>query len=266
MPVELLHSKVLTKIGSLLGEFICLEQNFVNSSNVKKLVNLELNVENIRPIKLITYQSLYNLKPEIYTGCIKDNLTIFRNHPQTDTIEFLRHLPNTCFQHKHSADIHISLNKDREGFIICNNENIESSPKHPLPLPTIQNTTEPNAQTELEVEEGEILEDNERYLELDNLTDTKISDKDEINNVKFNLEVDKKLLYNSTSEEFDNKIIMREAGISKEDIATGVEKLRDEILDTAVGQFVEECMDMNSNKEGSEEKIKESEEKTNLEK
>lgn len=71
MLVELIHSQVLKKLGDFLRGFEGLEDNFMESSNIKILANVEIGKLTFEPIKIITNYSIYEIKPEI----LMDGLT-----------------------------------------------------------------------------------------------------------------------------------------------------------------------------------------------
>ncbi|GLJ11286.1 hypothetical protein SUGI_0150600 [Cryptomeria japonica] len=64
MPVELIHNEVLKKLGEFLGGFEGLEDNYLESFDIKILANIEIGKSTFDPIKIITNHSIYEIKPE----------------------------------------------------------------------------------------------------------------------------------------------------------------------------------------------------------
>lgn len=65
MPIELIHNNVLKKLGDFIGGFESLEDNYLESSDIKILANIEIGKSTFDPIKIITNHSIYEIKPEI---------------------------------------------------------------------------------------------------------------------------------------------------------------------------------------------------------
>ncbi|GLJ45610.1 hypothetical protein SUGI_0960080 [Cryptomeria japonica] len=65
MPVELIHKEILKKLGEFLGGFEGLEDNYLESSYINILANIEIGKSTFVPIKIITNHSIYEIKPEI---------------------------------------------------------------------------------------------------------------------------------------------------------------------------------------------------------
>ncbi|GLJ44388.1 hypothetical protein SUGI_0930700 [Cryptomeria japonica] len=65
MPVELIHKEILKKLGEFLGGFEGLEDNYLESSDINILANIEIGKSTFVPIKIITNHSIYEIKPEI---------------------------------------------------------------------------------------------------------------------------------------------------------------------------------------------------------
>ncbi|GLJ10888.1 hypothetical protein SUGI_0137330 [Cryptomeria japonica] len=65
MPVELIHKEILKKLGEFLGGFEGLEDNYLESSDINILANIEIGKSTFVPIKIITNHSIYEIKLEI---------------------------------------------------------------------------------------------------------------------------------------------------------------------------------------------------------
>ncbi|GLJ16198.1 hypothetical protein SUGI_0270830 [Cryptomeria japonica] len=84
MPVELIHKEILKKLGEFLGGFEGLEDNYLESSDIKILANIEIGKSTFVPIKIIPNHSIYEIKPEITAN------------------DFI---PKTCFSSDHGSKI-----------------------------------------------------------------------------------------------------------------------------------------------------------------
>ncbi|GLJ10893.1 hypothetical protein SUGI_0137460 [Cryptomeria japonica] len=65
MLVELIHKEILKKLGEFLGGFEGLEDNYLESSDINILANIEIGKSTFVPIKIITNHSIYEIKLEI---------------------------------------------------------------------------------------------------------------------------------------------------------------------------------------------------------
>ncbi|GLJ54047.1 hypothetical protein SUGI_1156850 [Cryptomeria japonica] len=61
MPVELIHKEILKKLGEFLGGFEGLEDNYLESSDINILANIEIGKTTFVPIKIITNHSIYEI-------------------------------------------------------------------------------------------------------------------------------------------------------------------------------------------------------------
>lgn len=76
MLVELIHSQVLKKLGDFLGGFEGLEDNFMESFDIRILANVEIGKLTFEPIKIITNYSIYEIKLEILTDGLTSRTVI----------------------------------------------------------------------------------------------------------------------------------------------------------------------------------------------
>lgn len=70
MPIELMHIHTLKNLGDFLGGFEGIEDNYMDSSDIKILVRVEIDKLKFKPIKIITNHSIYRIYPEILMGNI----------------------------------------------------------------------------------------------------------------------------------------------------------------------------------------------------
>lgn len=68
LPIELMHSQVLFKLGYKLGGFVGLEETWSCSVDLKMLVDLDINLTKLSNIDFITANVKYSIKPEFYIG------------------------------------------------------------------------------------------------------------------------------------------------------------------------------------------------------
>ncbi|GLJ12740.1 hypothetical protein SUGI_0196940 [Cryptomeria japonica] len=68
MSVELIHNHTLKKLGDFLGGFEGMEENYMDSSDIKILASVEIDKLKFEPIKIITNHSIYQIHPEILMG------------------------------------------------------------------------------------------------------------------------------------------------------------------------------------------------------
>lgn len=115
MPIELIHNHTLKKLGDFLGGFEGLEDNYMESSGIKILANVEIDKLKFEPIKIITNHSIYQIQPEI----LMSDITF------KDVISLIQNIERKCTKNKTDSgtdkDINIKFNP--KGGFVFNKQN-----------------------------------------------------------------------------------------------------------------------------------------------
>ncbi|GLJ10965.1 hypothetical protein SUGI_0138980 [Cryptomeria japonica] len=74
VPVEFMHAQIFFEIGDRLGGFLGLEEDWLNTTDVKILIDMDAKAMNLSPISFETSDDKYSLLPEFYSGPISENI------------------------------------------------------------------------------------------------------------------------------------------------------------------------------------------------
>lgn len=115
MPVELIHNQILKKLGDFLGGFEGLQDNYMESSNIRILANVEIEKLKFEPIKIITSHSIYQIQPEI----LMSNIT------SMDVISPIQNIEKKCTKDRivSGTDKNINIKFNPKGGFVFNKQN-----------------------------------------------------------------------------------------------------------------------------------------------
>lgn len=85
LPFELNHNEILKHIGFVVGDLIRIEENFLKFNNIKMLINMEIELQEFKPLKIIPNRSIYELKYKRFKKHIKETIKVKSN--QTITLK-----------------------------------------------------------------------------------------------------------------------------------------------------------------------------------